>query len=201
MADSLKGLGASFTIKRDPKSWGEIGGKQARERFYKSVRRGFLAAIGAGINEAFDAIARVDTGMSKGGLIPAAKGVVDAGARIAGLSNIITFTHVPDPKSRVARPGWTDIQGEYHPGEYRGVHRGASETSHSVTLNLGGVHRLLMTFNYALMVYQWAKYEDEYHALRQMRDTVDAHVFKGVEEAWLNMGRRLRNATQGRASL
>ena len=122
------------------------------KRIYAANKKATREAIKAFVYAVARKI-RVDTGMSKGSLMPLAPAV-----RIASGIGIT-------PK-RTSRRGYTDMNGMYRgPDSYRtralGEHIGAG----SYQIDWGSYKKQIISFFYQINIYQWAFHENEWDAL------------------------------------
>ena len=126
--------------------------KKVKKQIYNANKTATRESIRAFIREVALRV-RVDTGMSKGSLLPL--------ARAARLASGITIN-----KKHKSKPGYTDLNGVYHPVparryQYLGelIGKGAYE------LDWGSIETQRIVFHYEIKVYQWAYHENAWQAM------------------------------------
>ena len=135
---------ASFDIKRLHSSYGKV--KITKEinvgmtRLWKDSARAFLQAV------ATDALmtSHVDTGMSKGSLLP-----------LARLLRAYTLAASTIPASAQPKKGAYDIGGRWHPGAERSIQAGVASGQKSFEFKTGSEKHMIFKFHFEISVWQY----------------------------------------------
>ena len=115
------------------------------KRIWNEAIREFVRAIVTG-----DLI-KVDTGMSKGSLLPLSRAV-----------RMLTSVKIGSTRSR---KGYTDISGVWHPGVLKNVALGKRIGESMFKINYGSEQRVRLVFEFHIEVYQYLLHEYGYGTL------------------------------------
>ena len=134
------------------------GIKAAHGKFNKTLHKQMILLMKGAIREfarVTAEVVHVDTGMAAGSLQPLAK---EVGGGVLGL--------IRPRIKREERTGFTTLTGRYYRQRKRSLDEGISAGENAFSINFGTVKRPRMFFRFDIKVYQWARWEGNWQAIR-----------------------------------